>query len=288
MKAKLVKEGFSSSVGTGFSYASGQGGGSIGNQMYVYTIKPLNHTLEPKSPIPLNNEPMHIGLTVKGKKFNDDKVYFGKLIDINRDIDNSIKYYVILDEENANKIKLNPTTVSVIKNDIPGGKVADIWNFSGRGNYFQKKKANESNLVPESLEQLNEEVIGYLGEIEIYKNPKSLWKLEGWERAISDEEGNMYMADTSMMIHTNLLKYLHQGNIISDNARWHSMLGIYVNCIAWQRKDKTDDFYLSESYDETFMKNEKIYKDILDLKELVELTNPQFKFHLKKIKPNIF
>jgi hypothetical protein len=287
MKAKLIKE---SVQGAGFSYGGGIGGGSDSNSTYSYNIRGLNHTLEPKPSTPGNIEPLHIGLTIKGKKFNDNKKqYFGKLINIYRNSDNSIKYYVILDEDSSTTIKLNPTTVSVINNLPPMGGASDIWNFQNKGNLYNKKKTNESKLVSETLEELNEELLGTTNnDIEIYKNPKTLKKLEGWERAISDEDGNLYLAEESIFIHTKLLKYLQDNNIIKTNARWHSSLGVYVNCIAWQRKNKTNDFYLSESYDDTFMKSEKIFNDIVDLKDLVEITNPQFKFHLEKIEANMF
>ena len=144
----LVKE----ALGSGFAM-NGQSGGND-NSMYTYDVKALTHVLEqPITQSPSEVEDIHIGLTIQGKRFTDNKtIYSGKLIDILRKNDD-IEAYVILDEESKTKMKLDPNTVSIIHNDdIP--TTTDIWDYQlkDNGNLFAPK--NEGRLVAESLEEL--------------------------------------------------------------------------------------------------------------------------------------
>jgi hypothetical protein len=283
---KLVKE--SSMVGAGFA-TNGQGG-SNDNSMYTYSIKPLTHVLEPKVSTSTGEEEIHIGLTISGKKLGDPKnTYTGKLIDIIRKNDD-IKCYVILDERDKTKVKLNPTTVSIIRNDDIRNFGDDIWDFSlnGKGNLHSTRK-NESRIVAESLDELNEEQIGFIQQgVKLHMNPEDLKDIEPWSRAISDEDGNLYVVDTPTSVHTAMIDFLHKKGMLATNARWDRNKSQYMNMIAWQRLEDTDNFYLSESYTRESLEDSRNWEEMNDLKELVKVENSQYNFHLMRIKDNEF
>jgi len=145
-------------------------------------------------------------------------------------------------------------------------------------------------LVYESLEELNEEFLGFVKNpyikiiTEIHKNPDSLKSFKPWVRAISDIEGNLYIAGSSDILHSDILGYLHKENILSDNVGWikydKNKPCEYINCIAWQREANTNDFYLSESYDEYTI--DKNINDLLEMKKILEENTLKINFYLQK------
>jgi hypothetical protein len=217
---KIVRENLNEYVGGGYStsgsmYPSVRGGSlSLGNSansmgsgsfnsMYTYDILPLNRTLEPKVDSLPNDEMIHSGMTVKGKKFNDKKVYKGKLVNIVKSKNGVIKYYIILDEATAKFIKIDPTTIQIDKDQGKITAYADIWNF-GNGSPFTRMdtklpkfnnqnsqsniRSNENRIVPENLEQLfeNEELQYFKGPSreKIEKRLESLTLKEKFEVAM--------------------------------------------------------------------------------------------------------
>ena len=120
-----LEEGFS---GAGYAQSAGSGNVSGGtNSMYTYNILPLNHSLEPK-PNDVGEEEIHIGLNVKGKKFNDKKtIYKGKLTKVNKSPDGVIESYVIMC--NSKFIKLDPTTVEIDHDAENRMGYEDVYDF---------------------------------------------------------------------------------------------------------------------------------------------------------------
>ena len=107
---------------------------------------------------------------------------------------------------------------------------------------------------------INEELIGSYpadfggGKVEIYKNPKSVSRMGSWARALTNYNGDFYIAsvnnetqDNIATTHTDMCNWL-SGEGEDIRVRWKDGLGIYVNGIAWQRYKNTRKFYLSESY----------------------------------------
>lgn len=172
MRAKYVKENLIESYGSGFSMSggmtrgmSGRGGGFGGasnlggpNMMYTYSILPLNTLLTQKTiQKNFNIEDIHIGLSIKGKKLNkeDGKYYSGHVIDIVKTDNGAIKYYLILNDKTSTKIKINPTTATIVSN-TPLMADLNLKDVYGDEPLEQKPKMREGQLVPESLDQLYE------------------------------------------------------------------------------------------------------------------------------------
>ena len=72
--------------------------------------------------------------------------------------------------------------------------------------------------------------------VEVYKNPQTLKNLQPWIRACSDKFGNLYVADSQNILHSDLGKFLIKK-------------GIHDNMIDWQRYKDTNKFYVAEGYD---------------------------------------
>ena len=166
------------SVGAGFSLSStrmfrargGYGGASNiggGNSMYTYEIKPLNHTLEPKSSVAdtaINY--MRLGSKISAVPIRTNATptqvrIRGILKDIKETENGSIMYYVVFDEATAQMVKCDPLSARLIIEDpvekqfpatdiIPSArekkikeKVADL----------RKKKQLVSESLVESIER---------------------------------------------------------------------------------------------------------------------------------------
>jgi len=97
----------------GFGGASNLGGP---NMMYTYEIKPLNRTLQPEVNSVEGDEILHPGNDISGCELNkkDNKLHSGTLLRVEKTLEGSLKYYVILDPETNMIMKLDPTTVNII------------------------------------------------------------------------------------------------------------------------------------------------------------------------------
>lgn len=127
-------------------------------------------------------------------------------------------------------------------------------------------------------ESLNEELLGsiwsYDDEIEIYKNPPRIKRMGPWCRAITDQDGNFYVATMPnatnfevVVTHLGLIEWLQDTKHLNVKTTWDGRM--YIKGIAWQRYKNTNQFYLGESYTDTanfimyvkeFMKNVNIFK----------------------------
>lgn len=142
-------------------------------------------------------------------------------------------------------------------------------------------------------EHLNEELIGKYranygsGNVEIYKNPKSIKRMGPWARALHDQDGNFYIAsvenetqETIATTHTDMVKWL---NTNGENVKleWNQVTGGYENGIGWQRHKNTNNFYLSESYE----KNMEMHIDyVVKFMNEVGIWAPtDAKFHVEHI-----
>ena len=150
MKAKLIREwggaGFSSSGSSifptnrggqmnrgGFGGASNLGGP---NMMYTYEIKPLNRLLQPKQSDLEEMEIIHNGNIIEGEELNkkDGKIYIGTIIKTVKSSTGTLNYYLIIDERNSMKIKIDPTTATLlsgknfvdVRNKEPGRDEAEL------------------------------------------------------------------------------------------------------------------------------------------------------------------
>ena len=117
MKAYKVYE----VMGSGYSASFRSGPRGVGNgknyglgslaSPYVYSILPLNKSLEPKVESPIYNKQIGIGTKIKGYGLNNNKCYIGNIINIKKDENNEILYYVIKITKTNSLIKIDPSTV---------------------------------------------------------------------------------------------------------------------------------------------------------------------------------
>lgn len=99
----------------------------------------------------------------------------------------------------------------------------------------------------ERLKDFNLDRPDYESLIEVYKNPPSIKRMEPNLRAISDKDGNLFVVDASgYLTHTVFLKWLTLNNYIKIKS--YTYLNSLSEIVSWQRKENTNDFYLSESY----------------------------------------
>ena len=136
--------------------------------------------------------------------------------------------------------------------------------------------------VFQRVNNINEELVTTLKlfnkyDFDVYKNPQTLAKLKSNIRAISTPEGDLYVVDSTEIIHSMFgSKMKEKGFNFPEN--------IYYNFdyIAWTRYEKTNDFFLGESYEVYDDKNEieQLNKQSI---ENVKNKNPQYNFILKLI-----
>jgi hypothetical protein len=137
MKAKFIYEVLKEGYGAGFSMSSGghfsggMGGTSRGgfggawnvggpSTMYTYEIKPLSHTLE-QLPTVTNDQIEQIqigskvtGCLVRSNATPEKKEITGTVQKIVTTDNGAIKYYIVIDEATATRVKLEPLSVKLI------------------------------------------------------------------------------------------------------------------------------------------------------------------------------
>lgn len=139
---------------------------------------------------------------------------------------------------------------------------------------------------------VNEEVLGSYpgrknaGTVTIYKNPASIKRMSPWARAFHDQDGNFYIADEEKHFDKDIIGTMHVvllEEVIkidpSIKTYWNSFGEAgYFEGLCWQRLDKTNKFYLSESYVD--MKHELMMneaKRIMSLPTFFEPLGADFK-----------
>jgi hypothetical protein len=154
---------------------------------------------------------------------------------------------------------------------------------------------------------INEEILGRFissGENKaiMFKNPPSIRRLASSCRAIIDMDGNLYIAELddenssddernnflSDVTHTDIINYLCKNRNLkgwkSKEYTLRSKTGgwmAYKNLSAWQRFNKTNQFYLAESYMPSYLSN---LDNINEIKRCMENTNrPDIEFIYESI-----
>lgn len=141
------------------------------------------------------------------------------------------------------------------------------------------------------IDLLKEELVGEFDGIEVYKNPKSIKRMESDIRAISDPKGNLYvMNDAWRKIHSNLEWWLRKKgyvNINTDVQDWKSAYKMMIKngYVHWTRKGNTDSFYLSESTttNSDWFNKKELMPYLKKSMNKVKSKNPKFKFVLETI-----
>jgi len=131
---------------------------------------------------------------------------------------------------------------------------------------------------------LNEELLGeYLG-YEIFKNPKSIKRMDADLRGISFPNGDLFVIDDGRnVVHSQLSDWLKRNkySIPIDMSLLPELAkGIKKGYIEWQRKGTSNNFYLSESVVVLYSKfDEKtVVSYIKKYIPKIKAKNPNYKF----------
>jgi len=133
-------------------------------------------------------------------------------------------------------------------------------------------------------ELLNEELFGTLYGVEVYKNPKSIKRMSAELRAVSLPTGDLFVIDDAdKIIHLRLHGWLRTQGIKLPLMSSYSDIDVAINkgYINWQRKEKTNDFYVSESTEPISIRTNK--KIIEKYVKKIKQKNPKYNFFLEGI-----
>lgn len=137
---------------------------------------------------------------------------------------------------------------------------------------------------------INEELIGELGEYEIYKNPKSIKRMKPFLRGYSFPNGDLYVVDDGYnIIHSKLAGWLKRngyGNLNGNSTITALVDNIKNGYITWQREANKNVFKLGESieFDNTkYFDKKELMPYIKKYTNKVRKKNSQYKFILKRI-----
>jgi len=126
-------------------------------------------------------------------------------------------------------------------------------------------------------EFLNEELVSSISwsgkDFEIYKNPKTVKRMDYWARAMSTDNGDFYIItfkyeqitsnyDDIIITHTELADWLRDN--VNSNIKYtpfgdKSGYGYYPGAIAWQRYNNSDKWYISESTSHEWIERNEEY-----------------------------
>lgn len=133
---------------------------------------------------------------------------------------------------------------------------------------------------------INEELVIDTLNYGIYRNPKSIKRMNPWKRAISDEKGDIYVLDDPFfeLVHGDMVRFLNEKGIIESSSNYESILH---NFVAWTQVGNQNTFYLSESYNTkniSYWNSLKFFgKHVNKFTKIVMKKNPQFKYVKKRI-----
>jgi hypothetical protein len=120
--------------------------------------------------------------------------------------------------------------------------------------------------------------------IEIFINPSTKEVIKS-ARGIIDPNGNLYVVNTSYVLHSDIVRHLiNKGHIKVPSFNERSLFDKYKNnFLGVQRHGNTKDFFVSASYDLDFYHSQS---DVIEkYLSKVKKKNPLFNFIGKRIKP---
>jgi hypothetical protein len=156
---------FPKNRGGGITRAGFGGGSNIGgpNMMYTYEIKPLNRLLQPDATYydDAGTETIHNGHIIEGEELNkkDGIYHVGTVLSTSINDEGNVNYYVIIDEKDSRKIKIDPTSAVLLggenyvanaQNKQPGRDEEDLERAGQMQETMRAKKVNE--VTPQSVE----------------------------------------------------------------------------------------------------------------------------------------
>jgi DNA-directed RNA polymerase subunit RPC12/RpoP len=169
-KRKKLKEygagyGFSGGVRGGVNRGgfSGGSGGAL-QTMYVYEIKPLNHNLEPPLDDMDTQEIITPGKSIQGFEMNkrDKKYHQGTLLRIEKTPEGVIMYYVILDPKTSTKMKLDPSSVTLVDKTAATDPLDIVVRKDLRSKMKDKMRVDKVGMIENTV--VTENIEDYLNE----------------------------------------------------------------------------------------------------------------------------
>lgn len=129
-------------------------------------------------------------------------------------------------------------------------KLFTDWLLEDVGDKYAEKrfgiKPNFSTFYNKYAKHINRERILYdNGDMTIIKNPLNLNKIGDDVRGVIDSEGNLYVEQRSIGIHSDILDILYRLHIVKPDNKWH--LKIPTEFVTVQRKGDTNSFWVGES-----------------------------------------
>lgn len=138
---------------------------------------------------------------------------------------------------------------------------------------------------------LKEDLLGELNGYEVYKNPKSITRMEDDIRGISFPDGDLFVVnDARHILHHELSGWLiRNGYRVPVNINFNQGIldGVKTGYVTWQRRSSSNEFWLGESIS---FKNKKYFnkKELIPYLEKwvkkVKSKNSQYKFVLETIR----
>ena len=86
--------------------------------MYTYSIEPLNQTLQAPVNLQEVGEYIHPGSEIKAKVFGKNRWIEAKVLSVERDADNNISSFIVMDPKTAQPIKVDPTSAELTKKEL--------------------------------------------------------------------------------------------------------------------------------------------------------------------------
>jgi len=158
--------------------------------------------------------------------------------------------------------------------------------------YNDSKQTIEDNKKLDGLyESLNEVLIGKVSSYnkkldggDLYMNPPSIKRFPIMSRAVTDKDGNFFIADSLNIIHGDIIDAIIKYELVSYPIEWDGKHSAYENVVCWMQYGKTNKFYLSESYDLEDKTSEQYVTDVIKpMTDIAQEKNPQYEFILKGI-----
>jgi hypothetical protein len=115
------------------------------------------------------------------------------------------------------------------------------------------------------------EYIGIIEDAKIYRNPENLNNFMPEVKALTDMEGNMYVAQNDYPIHGDIQKAIQASGKYSMTPAYHN----FKDKLHLRRIGKTNTFGLGESYHGWAEHNQGI---VMSLINAARARNPQYKF----------
>lgn len=126
---------------------------------------------------------------------------------------------------------------------------------------------------------INEEFVGFMQDrsnktIEVYKNPKSIKRMESDIRAVAYKNGDLYIVDDSYdLLHKDIVQYLEKN---TKEPIFYTRTAYIEHQVHLRRFKDTNYFYLGEGY--IVLDVEVEYEFFTEILQKCKKKNPRYNF----------